>query len=75
MHLLFIGNANSFLLINLGLKLKEHFPDIAVDILSESRAHTKEAGLAFNNIYAVDSRSRWSKIKFIKVLWYERKRS
>ena len=43
MLVLFIGNVNSFLIINLAIKLKESYPEIVIDILSDSKARTAEA--------------------------------
>ncbi len=70
MRVLFIGNVNSFLIINLAIKLKESYPEIVIDILSDSKARTAEASAAFTNILGVNSDSRWSTAKYIKVLWY-----
>lgn len=70
MRVLFVGNAKSYLLINLAVKLKECVPAIEIDILSEFESTTNEASAAFRNIYDLNNHSGWSKKKYIKVLWY-----
>lgn len=69
MKILFIGNANSFLLINLASALKTYYPGILVDILSHEKSTKSEALISFNKIYEISKTSPLQKMRYVKFFW------
>ncbi|MDI9342572.1 MAG: glycosyltransferase [Sediminibacterium sp.] len=70
MKVLFVGNANSFLLINLASTLKKHYPGLQIDILSNERIKDSGLNSPFDTIFQIASESRWKNVKYLKVIWY-----
>lgn len=68
MKILFVGNANSFLLQNLAKQLKQFNGSFQIDILADQRPLEIDHG--FDNVYYADSTSKYAKIKYVKVVYY-----
>ena len=70
MKLLFVGNANSFLIIQLAKKLKEANPSWRIDILSSEEQVSDEG---FDKVYALKNLSVLGKTRVVKVPYLARK--
>lgn len=68
MKLLFIGNANSFLIISLAKQLKKFDPSIAIDILSSEPV--LDSNSPFRNVYCKKVSSSFATMKYVKVLYF-----
>lgn len=69
MRILFIGNSNSFLLINLAKRLKQLDSSIEIDILSEAEVPSALSLTIFNKIYYITEDSKWRKRRLFKFFW------
>jgi len=65
--ILFVGNANSFLIFQLARHIKMVHPSWRIDILSEHLFELENA--PYDNIFAVDNNHPYAKKKYIKA-WY-----
>ena len=63
--ILFVGNINSFLIINLAKSLKEVDNNIQIDILSDQKKNNDTKDL-FLNVYSINNHHFLNKIKFAK---------
>lgn len=69
MRILFLGNANGPLLINLAVELKKLNRDMVVDILSEAPVTNPDAVAAFNSIFALPQGKFYRNIPGLKTMW------
>jgi hypothetical protein len=73
MKLLFIGNANSFLLIRLAEQLMKSTPNLTIDIVTLEGKITKEAKDVFQTIYFEPEKRFGEDIRLAKVLFLANK--
>lgn len=69
MRILFLGNANNPLLINLAIELRKLNSGLTIDILSEAPVTHSEATSAFNSIYAIPAGKFFRAIPGVKTAW------
>lgn len=69
MRILFLGNANNPLLINLAIELKKFDSQVIVDFVSEVRVTNSGARIAFDKIYEVQGGTFFRKIPILKTMW------
>lgn len=67
--ILFLGNANNPLLINLALELRKINPTISIDILSEVPVNHEGARTAFSAIYSIPAGKFFRSIPGLKTIW------
>ena len=70
MRLLFVGNADNPLLVDLALELKRLRPRAVIDIISERPSRHPQAQAAFDNVRFPAADSRWRSVRGIKFIWY-----
>lgn len=69
MRILFLGNANNPLLINLASELRKLDTSLSIDIVSEAPVINSSAAGAFNAIYALPSGKFFRSIRGVKTAW------
>ena len=75
MKLLFVGNANSFLLIRLAEQLAKSTPGLIVDVVTLEKTISPEANTAFNKVYFESSKQFGEDVRVAKVLFLAKKLS
>ena len=69
MRLLFVGNADNPLLVDLALELKRLRPGVVIDIISERPSRHPRVGEAFDMVRAPAAHSRWRSVRGVKFFW------
>ncbi len=69
MRILFLGNANNPLLINLAIELRKLRSGLTIDILSESPVTHSESRNAFTAVYALPAGKFFRGIPGLKTVW------
>lgn len=69
LQILFLGNANNPLLINLAIELRKIRPVITIDIVSESPVTNQLAKTAFGNITFIPEGKFFRSIPVVKTIW------
>lgn len=70
MRLLFVGNADNPLLVDLALELKRLRVDTVIDIISERPSRHPNARAAFDSVRSPAMESRWRSVRGIKFFWF-----
>lgn len=70
MRLLFVGNADNPLLVDLALELKRLRPGAVIDIISERPSRHPRATTAFRSVHCPSSDSRLRSERGVKFFWY-----
>ncbi len=69
LRILFLGNANNPLLINLAIELKKLNSRMVIDIVSEIRANNIQAQSAFDTIFEVKGGTYFRRVPGLKTMW------
>lgn len=70
MRLLFIGNTDNPLLVDLAIEIKRIRPGCEIDAISERPSRHPRAGEAFSRILHPRMESRWRAVRGVKFFWF-----